>query len=134
MEEWKIPPGLVRRELVLLKIINTGKVPFVIQSIHFEFTPKTGTANMLLPDPSYGLTSMPLPARLEFSEEFTFQIAKTALEQILEKSSEFTSLSIYTLTTLEDRIELKSGPQLDEFIQNWKRKRKETMKKGEESA
>lgn len=133
LEEWTIPPGLVRRELVLLKIINTGKVPFVIQSIHIEFKPKSKREIMLMPDPSYGLTSAPLPARLEFSEEFTFQITKTAFEKILEISPESTSLSFYALTKLEDRIDLKSGPQLEEFIQNWKRKRKETIEKGEES-
>lgn len=44
-----------------------------------------------------------------------------------------TSLSFYALTKLEDRIDLKSGPQLEEFIQDWKRKRKETIGKGEES-
>ncbi|EMY71554.1 hypothetical protein [Leptospira vanthielii] len=51
-----------------------------------------------------------------------------------EIHSESTSLSFYALTKLEDRIDLKSGLQLEEMIQNWKRNRKETIEKGEESA
>ncbi|MCW7494630.1 hypothetical protein ND861_18435 [Leptospira sp. 2 VSF19] len=50
-----------------------------------------------------------------------------------EIHSESTSLSFYALTKLEDRIDLNQSPQLDEFIQNWKRNRKETIEKGEES-
>lgn len=134
MEEWTIPPGLLRRELVLLKIINTGKVPFVIQSIHFELFPKTKYSNMLILDPSYGLTNLPLPTRLEYSEEFILQIPKDALGKILEKEPDITSLSFYALTKLEDCIDLKSGSQLDVLIQNWKRKRNEEVEKDEESA
>lgn len=125
MEEWTIPPGLVRQELVLLKIINTGKVPFVIQSIHFESLPKAKYSNMLMLDPSYGLTNLPLPARLEYSEEFILQLPKDALEKILEKEPDTTSLSFYALTKLDERIDLKTGPQLSEFIGNWKAKQKE---------
>ncbi len=134
MEEWTIPPGLVRRELVLLKILNTGKVPFVIQSILFEFKPKTDKAYVLFPDQGLGLISAPLPARLEFSEEFTLQMERNAFENLLSKSSGATSFKFYVLTKLDDRIALKTGPQLDEFIATWKTKRMEVLMKDQESA
>ncbi|MDZ4726840.1 MAG: hypothetical protein SH817_11840 [Leptospira sp.] len=133
MQEWTIPPGLVRRELILLKILNTGKVPFVIESFHIEFKPKTDQAYMLIPDPSYGYISAPLPARLEFSDEFTLQMERTAFENLLSKSSGATSVRFYAVTKLDDRIDLKMDLQLEEFINNWKRKRRETIEKGEES-
>ena len=133
MQEWTIPPGLVRRELILLKILNTGKVPFVIESFHIEFKPKTAQAYMLIPDPSYGYISAPLPARLEFSDEFTLQMERTAFENLLSKSSGATSVRFYAVTKLDDRIDLKMDLQLEEFINNWKRKRRETIEKGEES-
>ncbi|WP_165780033.1 hypothetical protein [Leptospira meyeri] len=55
------------------------------------------------------------------------------IDVLKEIHSESTSLSFYALTKLEDRIDLKTGSQLEEFIQNWKRKRNETIEKGDES-
>lgn len=88
---------------------------------------------MLMLDPPSGLTNLPLPVRLEYSEEFILQIPKDALEKILEKEPDITSLSFYALTKLDERIDLQTGPQLLEFIETWKAKRNEALTKGQET-
>ncbi|MCG9873786.1 MAG: hypothetical protein MH321_03240 [Leptospiraceae bacterium] len=133
MKKWILPFGLHRSEIALLKIVNKGKVPIIIQSVHVEFKPKNGRTSMLIPDPNFGLISAPLPARLEFSDEFTLQLEKNALEKILEENPNSKSIAFYAMTKLDERIELKNDPQLDDFIHNWKLKLTETQAKSEES-
>jgi hypothetical protein len=44
-----------------------------------------------------------------------------------------TSLRFYALTKLADCIDLNLSSKWEEFIDDWKRKRNETLTKGEES-
>lgn len=43
------------------------------------------------------------------------------------------SLSFYALTKFEERIDMQTGPQLFEFIENWKAKQMETTTKDQET-